>query len=59
MNLENYINGIRSVYQDPTENTEESEQCLNCQMDLTFDEIQEELKNCFQCTKEEEETQNK
>ena len=52
MNLENYINGIRSVYQDPTENTEESELCLNCQMDLTFEEIQEELKNCFQCTEE-------
>lgn len=33
----------------------ESECCLNCQMDLTFEEIQEEFKNCFSCTEEIEE----
>ena len=30
----------------------ESECCLNCQINLTFEGIQEELKNCFSCTEE-------
>ena len=60
MSLKNYINATRSIYNDPTENTEEASLCLNCQMDLTFEEIQEELKNCFSCTEEiEEEAQLK
>ena len=38
---------------DPTEwNGKESESCVNCQIDLTYEEIQEELKNCFSCTEE-------
>jgi len=55
MSLKNYINATRSIYNDPTENTEEASLCLNCQMDLTFEEIEEELKNCFSCTEEIEE----
>jgi len=48
------------ILTDPTEwSGKESESCVNCQMDLTFEEIQEELKNCFVCTEELEETQKK
>lgn len=61
MNFENYIKGTRATHgNDPAENIEESSLCLNCQMDLTFEEIQEELKNCLSCTEEiEEEKKNK
>ena len=55
MNYENYINAIRYIYNNPNENTEEAVLCLNCQMDLTDEEIKEELKNCFSCTEEIEE----
>lgn len=56
MNYKSYTEATRSTYgNDPTENIEEAYLCLNCQMDLTFEEIQEELKNCFSCTEEIEE----
>ena len=61
MNYENYINANRSTYNDPTENTEEAYLCINCQLDLSDEEIKEDLKNCFKCTEEieEEETLEK
>jgi len=55
MNYENYIKSIRSIYNDPSENTEDAILCINCQMDLTNEEIKEDLKNCFECTEELEE----
>lgn len=54
MSLKNYIQGINQAHNNPNKNTVDASLCLNCQMDLTFEEIQEELKNCFECTEEEE-----
>ena len=46
----------RPILSDPTEfNETEAVLCLHCQMDLTDEEIKEDLKNCFECTEELEE----
>ena len=50
MNLQDYTEATRSTYgNDPTENTQEAVLCVNCQLDLTDEEIQEEQQYCFDC----------
>tara|TARA_R110000765_G_scaffold306279_1_gene400169 strand:+ start:267 stop:458 length:192 start_codon:yes stop_codon:yes gene_type:complete len=50
MNLQDYTEATRSTYgNDPTENTQEAVLCINCQLDLTNEEIQEEQQYCFDC----------
>jgi hypothetical protein len=46
------------ILHNPTENTEEANLCLNCQLDLTDEEIKEDLKNCFRCIDEIEQNNN-
>ena len=43
------------ILTNPIENTEEANLCLNCQLDLTDEEIKEDMQNCFECTEELEE----
>ena len=50
MSLKNYIQGINQAHNNPNENTIDASLCPTCQMDLTFEEIQEESKKCFECT---------
>ena len=50
MNLKSYTAATWATYgDDPTENTEDAILCVNCQLDLTDEEIQEEQKFCFDC----------
>tara|TARA_R110002096_G_scaffold311618_1_gene505912 strand:+ start:329 stop:508 length:180 start_codon:yes stop_codon:yes gene_type:complete len=41
------------ILEDPAEfNGSDQILCLNCQLDLTDEEIKEDMKNCFSCTEE-------